>query len=74
MKLDADAEMIAAPLVAGVIANFLSQNPVPFALGDGQTTYTQINARDFVAAGNPARDGAVKVIWNHVPAANNPPS
>ena len=60
----------AAPLVAGVLANFLVYDKVPFDTSDGKVA---ANAKKYLQdTANWARQPGVKVIWNGVTEANNP--
>jgi len=61
----------AAPFVAGVLANFLTYNPVPFNTDDHKVA---AKAKNFLQdTANWQRKQDVKVIWNLVTKADNPP-
>lgn len=63
--------VIAAPLVAGVLTNFLAYDPVPFNTHDHKVA---ANAKKFLQdTANWQRKQDVKVIWNLVTKADNPP-
>lgn len=64
---------LAAPLVAGEIANLLSYDTVPFDTSDGKLVRS---VRDYLvnspAAGWPRKPTDVRVLWNGVTEADNP--
>ena len=62
--------ILATPLVAGVLANFLSYDPVPFNTDDGKVA---ANAKKYLQeVASWERQKGVKVIWNGVTEKENP--
>ena len=62
---------LAAPLVAGVIANYLAYDKVPFDQADGKLAGS---VRDYLAnTANWERKAGTKVIWNEVTGKPSPP-
>ena len=60
----------AAPLVAGVLANYLAYESVPFDTSDGKLA---ASARDYVRnKANWQRQNNIKAIWNEVSDKDNP--
>lgn len=62
---------LAAPLVAGVIANYLAYDKAPFDQADGKLAGS---VRDYLAkTANWERKAGTKVIWNEVTGKPSPP-
>ncbi len=60
----------AAPLVAGVLANYLAYESVPFDTSDGKLA---ASARDYLSnKANWQRQDGIKTIWNEVQEKDNP--
>ncbi len=60
----------AAPLVAGVLANYLAYQSVPFDTSDGKVA---ASARDYLRnKANLQRHEGIKTIWNEVKEKDNP--
>lgn len=63
---------LAAPLVAGVLANFLTYDPIPFDTENADIVFVH-KAKDYLKnTANWARKDDVKAIWNLVDEEHNP--